>query len=320
LPVFVTDSIRAGLAAVPIGDATALLDGKDFLGASVRVTLRPTGRRVERQRKEVGGAEGARHLVRKVEGTAAALPPALPLPSMYPPIDNPVHHWALAIDLDRCNGCGACTAACYVENNLAIVGAEQVSLGRSMSWLPIMADVEHHAGKPDVSFVPLGCQHCQAAPCETVCPTFATYHTPEGINAQVYSRCIGTRYCENNCPYGVRRFNFYDWPRAPSERLGLNPDVTVRERGVTEKCTLCTQRIRTGQEQAKMENRDVRDGDIVSACAASCPTKAITFGDLKDPKSAIARLAADGRAYKMMEELNTKPGVFYLARRRKGST
>ncbi len=320
LPAFVTDSVRAGVAAVPVGDATALLESKGFIGAGARVTLRRTGGRVERSHTGVGGAKGAEKLVRTVEAPAAALPPAVPLPSMYPPVEHPVHHWALSIDLDRCNGCGACTAACYVENNLAIVGADQVARGRSMSWLPIMADVDKSHGTPEVSYLPLGCQHCTAAPCESVCPTFATYHTPEGLNAQVYARCIGTRYCENNCPYGVRRFNFYDWPRAPSERLGLNPDVTVRERGVTEKCTLCSQRIRTGEEQAKFEKRGLRDGDIVSACAASCPTQAIVFGDLKDPNSAIARRAADGRAYKLLEELNTQPGVFYLARRRRGST
>jgi len=320
VPAFVTNSVRAGMVAVPVGDATALLASKGFIGAGTRVTLRRTGARVERSKTDVGGAKGAEKLVRTVEGPAGALPPAVPLPSMYPPVEHPVHRWALSIDLDRCNGCGACTAACYVENNLAIVGADQVARGRSMSWLPVMADVDTSHGTPEVSYLPLGCQHCTAAPCESVCPTFATYHTPEGLNAQVYSRCIGTRYCENNCPYGVRRFNFYDWPRAPSERLGLNPDVTVRERGVTEKCTLCSQRIRTAEEQAKFDKRELHDGDVVSACAAACPTQAIVFGDLKDPTSAISRRAADGRAYKLLEELNTQPGVFYLARRRRGST
>jgi molybdopterin-containing oxidoreductase family iron-sulfur binding subunit len=148
-----------------------------------------------------------------------------------------------------------------------------------------------------------------------VCPTEATYHTEEGLNAQVYARCIGTRYCENNCPYAVRRFNFFDWQRDGRERLGLNPDVTVRQRGVTEKCTMCVQRIRSGEEQAKVEGRPVRDGEIVSACMATCPAQAITFGDLKDPTSAISKLAANGRAYHLLEELNTQPGVVYLARR-----
>ncbi len=319
LPAFVSESIRAGAAAVPVGDATALLDGRGHLGAGARVTLRRTGGRVERPHPGVGGAKGGHQLVRTVDRAAPSLPRAAPLPSMYPPVKHPVHRWGLAVDLDRCNGCGACTAACYVENNLAIVGADQVARGRSMSWLPVQAEVDRSRGTPAYSFVPLGCQHCTAAPCESVCPTFATYHTSEGINAQVYARCIGTRYCENNCPYGVRRFNFLDWPRDPSERLGLNPDVTVRERGVTEKCTLCAQRIRGGEEQARLDKRPLRDGEIVSACAASCPTRAIVFGDLKDPGSAVSRLAADGRAYQLLAELNTQPGVFYLARRRRGS-
>ncbi len=318
LPAFVTDTIRPGVAAVLVGDATRLLtDG--FLGAGAHVGLRVTGERIERAHPETGGALGARKLVRKVSHALPVLPPAPPIPSMYAPVEHPVHHWAMAIDLDRCNGCGACTAACYVENNLAIVGADQVTRGRSMSWLPIQADIDRQGATPEVSFLPVGCQHCTAAPCESVCPAFATYHTTEGLNAQVYARCIGTRYCENNCPYGVRRFNFQDTPHTRLQGLGLNPDVTVRERGVTEKCSLCTQRIRTGKEQAKMEGRPVRDGEIVSACAAACPTQAIVFGDLKDPTSEIARRAADGRAYKLLEELNTQPGVFYLARRRRGS-
>ena len=185
-----------------------------------------------------------------------------------------------------------------------------------MSWIRVQAYVEPGPEGVEASVLPLSCQHCTNAPCEVVCPTFATYHTREGINAQIYPRCIGTRYCENNCPYGVRRFNFYDWPRRGLARLGLNPDVSVRERGVSEKCTLCVQRITAGQEQAKLENRKLRDGEIVSACAASCPTRAITFGDFRDPGSEVSRLARDGRAYRLLEELNTQPGVVYLARRR----
>jgi molybdopterin-containing oxidoreductase family iron-sulfur binding subunit len=239
---------------------------------------------------------------------------------MYPPVEHPDHRWALAIDLDRCTGCGACTAACYVENNLPIVGAAEYGRGRSMSWLRIQAFVEERPGGAAASFLPLGCQHCTNAPCESVCPTFATYHTKEGLNAQVYARCVGTRYCENNCPYGVRRFNFFDWPRSAIAGLGLNPDVTVRERGVTEKCTLCVQRIRTAKEDAKVQGRPLRDGDVVSACAATCPTRAIVFGDLRDPASEVSRLAADGRAYQLLEELNTDPGVYYLARRGEAHT
>jgi molybdopterin-containing oxidoreductase family iron-sulfur binding subunit len=320
LPAFVTDTIRSGVAAVPIADAAGILPKSGFMGAGTRVKLSPTGFRIERPHPETVGVAARTPLARSIERSAKPLPVLQPNPSMYPEVTHPVHHWALAVDLDRCNGCGACTAACYVENNLAVVGADEVARGRSMSWIPVKADVDRGRGRPSVTFLPLSCQHCTAAPCESVCPTYATYHTKEGLNAQVYARCVGTRYCENNCPYGVRRFNFYDSSRTPLQALGLNPDVTVRERGVTEKCTLCNQRIRAGEEQAKLENRPVRDGEIVSACAAACPTRAIAFGDLKDPSSEIARLSKDGRAYKLLEELNTQPGVFYLARRRGEST
>jgi molybdopterin-containing oxidoreductase family iron-sulfur binding subunit len=222
----------------------------------------------------------------------------------------------MGIDLDRCTGCGACVAACYVENNNPIVGALEVSRGRDMSWIHVQSFIEATDDGTKASFLPVGCQHCENAPCEQVCPTYATYHTAEGLNAMVYARCVGTRYCENNCPYGVRAFNFFDHPRDARARLGLNPDVTVRERGITEKCTFCVQRIRAGEEQAKFEGRALRDGDIVPACVGACPARAMVFGDLKDPASEVSRWAADGRAYHLLEELNTKPGVVYLARRR----
>jgi molybdopterin-containing oxidoreductase family iron-sulfur binding subunit len=282
----------------------------------MRVAARRTGAQVKRHTPEEGRSQHGRNLARSVSRAEPKLAEREELPSMYPAVEHPDHRWAMAIDLDRCTGCSACTAACYVENNLPIVGAEEVERGRSMSWIRIHAFVEERPEGPVSSFLPLGCQQCTMAPCESVCPTFATYHTKEGLNAQVYSRCVGTRYCENNCPYGVRRFNFFDFPRSPREGLGINPDVTVRARGVTEKCTFCVQRIRTAKEDAKMEGRAMRDGDVVTACAATCPAKAITFGDLKDPGSAVSRLAADGRAYQLLGELNTDPGVFYLARRR----
>jgi anaerobic selenocysteine-containing dehydrogenase/Fe-S-cluster-containing dehydrogenase component len=316
LPAHVTTGIRAGVVAVPVGDAMPLLDGNGPIGLGMRVSARRTGAHVKRHTPLDGRSQHGRGLAKTVSRSSPKLPERKELPSMYPPVEHPDHRWAMAIDLDRCTGCGACEAACYVENNLPIVGALEVQRGRSMSWLRIHAFVEERAEGPAASFLPLGCQQCTMAPCESVCPTFATYHTKDGLNAQVYSRCVGTRYCENNCPYGVRRFNFFDWPRSPMAGLGLNPDVTVRERGVTEKCTFCVQRIRTAKEDAKMEGRAMRDGDVVTACAASCPTKAIVFGDLKDPGSNVSRLAADGRAYQALSELNTDPGVFYLARRR----
>jgi molybdopterin-containing oxidoreductase family iron-sulfur binding subunit len=317
LPAHVTTTIRAGVAGVPVGDATALLDGEGPIGLGVRVTAVPTGLKRPLHMPEAGRGQHGRELARSVSRASPTLPRQEPLPTMYPPVIHPERRWGLAIDLDRCTGCGACTAACYVENNLPIVGAEDMQRGRSMSWLRIQAFVEETPAGPEASFLPLGCQHCSNAPCEAVCPTFATYHTQEGLNAQIYARCIGTRYCENNCPYGVRRFNFFEWPRQGNAGLGLNPDVSVRDRGVTEKCSLCIHRIGAGEEQARLEGRkQLRDGEVISACAATCPTRAIVFGDLKDPESEISRRAADGRAYKLLGELNTEPGVVYLARRR----
>jgi molybdopterin-containing oxidoreductase family iron-sulfur binding subunit len=280
----------------------------------MRVTARRTGERSPIHTPANGFSQHGQEIARSVSRSDPKLPPRPPIPSMYPPVEHPEHRWGLAIDLDRCTGCGACTAACYVENNLAVVGPEDVRIGRSMSWIRIQAYVEESREGVEASLLPLTCQHCTNAPCEAVCPTFATYHTSEGINAQVYARCIGTRYCENNCPYGVRRFNFRDWPRPWPQ--GLNPEVSVRERGVTEKCSLCIQRIDRAEEQARVEGRKLRTDEVVSACAATCPARAIVFGDLSDPASRIASLASDGRAYRLLEELNTQPGVHFLARRR----
>jgi anaerobic selenocysteine-containing dehydrogenase/Fe-S-cluster-containing dehydrogenase component len=317
LPAHVTIGLRTGVIAVPVGYAIPLLGVRaPSLGFVTRVRARPTSAKVSPPHVRGGQSQHGAELSREVT-PSRRLPMAPILPSMNPPIEHPLHRWGLAIDLDRCNGCGACVAACYVENNIPIVGAEEVAKGRDMSWLTIQSFIKEGSDSAaEVSFLPVGCQQCENAPCETVCPTFATYHTTEGLNAQVYSRCVGTRYCENNCPYHVRRFNFFDAKHGQRDSLGLNPDVTVRGRGVTEKCTFCVQRIRGGEEKAKFEGRPVRDGEIVSACAATCPARAIVFGDLKDPTSEVSRLAKDQRAYRLLEELNTKPGVVFLARRR----
>jgi molybdopterin-containing oxidoreductase family iron-sulfur binding subunit len=325
LPAFVTLSVREGVVAVPIGYVAPLVQartpaqpgappGGPGLGFSTRVQARRTGRTAALFPKADDRSQRARPLARTVSRASPKLPVLQPNPSMYPPVEHPNHRWGLAIDLDRCNGCGACVAACYVENNNPIVGALEVSRGRDMSWLHIQSFIDSTSEGPTISVLPVGCQHCTNAPCEQVCPAYATYHTREGLNAMVYARCVGTRYCENNCPYSARSFNFFDHPRDPRASLALNPDVTVRERGVTEKCTLCIQRIRAAEEQAKFEGRPVRDGEIVPACASTCPARAMVFGDLKDPSSEISRLAADGRAYRLLEELNTQPGVVYLAR------
>ena len=316
LPAYVTPGVREDVVAVPIGYASPLFEGRSpTLGFATRVEVRATGRRAELFPRHEGSQRG-RPLARAVSKASPKLPLLQPNPSMYAPVEHPVHRWGLAIDLDRCNGCGACVAACYVENNNAIVGALEVSRGRDMAWLRVQAFLDTSEEVPKASFLPVGCQQCTNAPCEQVCPAYATYHTQEGLNAMVYARCVGTRYCENNCPYSARAFNFFDHPRATRASLGLNPDVTVRERGITEKCTFCIQRIRAAEEQAKFEGRAVRDGEIVPACVGTCPARAMVFGDLKDPVSEISRWAADGRAYRLLEELNTQPGVVYLARRR----
>ena len=231
------------------------------------------------------------------------------------------HRWAMAIDLNSCTGCSACVVACSAENNVPAVGPELIKRGREMLWIRIERFEEQvAAGRNDVRFVPMMCQHCGDAPCETVCPVYATYHNPEGLNAQVYNRCVGTRYCSNNCPYKVRSFNFFDYAAPEKHTFAfpeplnwqLNPDVTVRNKGVMEKCTMCVQRILEAKGTAKDEERALRDGEFQTACAQSCPTQAIVFGDLADPQSAVHRASFGERRYWVLNELNTKPGVTYL--------
>ncbi len=231
------------------------------------------------------------------------------------------HRWAMAIDLNTCTGCSACVVACYAENNIPTVGPELMKRGRELSWIRIERYEEKLGhGASDVRFVPMMCQHCGDAPCEIVCPVYATYHNPEGLNAQVYNRCVGTRYCSNNCPYKVRVFNWFDYTAPEKDTFAfpeplnwqLNPDVTVRSKGVMEKCTMCVQRILEGKGNAKDESRAVRDGEIQTACAQSCPTQAIVFGDLRDPASAVHKQSFGERRYWVLEDLNTKPGVTYL--------
>jgi Fe-S-cluster-containing dehydrogenase component len=225
------------------------------------------------------------------------------------------HRWGMAIDLDRCTGCSACVVACQAENNVAVVGPEAVDYGREMAWLQLHLYWERDPnGHPVPLVTPMMCQQCDAAPCEPVCPAFAAYHTAEGLNGQIYNRCVGTRYCANNCPYKMRRFNWYEYPFPKPLELQLNPDVTVRSKGVMEKCTFCVQRIREGKERAKLEGRALRDGEVRPACAQTCPTGAIVFGDLLDPQSAVSRLATAGRGYRVLEHLGTRPSVTYLAR------
>jgi len=253
------------------------------------------------------------------------------------------HRWGLSIDLNTCIGCGSCVTACHSENNVPIVGKDEVNRTRSMSWLRIdryyssEADPDIHgdisqeknydqmeipSDYPEVGYMPVMCQHCNHAPCETVCPVAATTHSNEGFNQMTYNRCIGTRYCANNCPYKVRRFNWFNYvgdskftdvnPSSDNlARMVLNPDVVVRSRGVMEKCSLCVQRVQAGKLDAKKAGTRVPDGSIQTACASSCPTNAITFGDINDKSSKVRESAMNDRAYHLLEEIGVQPNVWY---------
>ncbi len=300
-----------------------------------RVRVVPTGRRLElattqrhhtiMEPRRISSA-GARPIVRETTVARMRAQASLARPlergreDLWPP-DHPLtgHRWGMVIDVHACTGCSACVVACQVENNIPVVGRDEVRRQREMHWLRIdryytNADGGESAGDVDVVHQPMLCQHCEHAPCETVCPVLATVHSEEGLNQQVYNRCVGTRYCANNCPYKVRRFNWFTYAR-PDERenLVLNPDVAVRTRGVMEKCSFCVQRIQEAKIAARVRGEALKDGEVQTACAQSCPAGAIVFGDLNDPASRVARLARDGRAFVVLEELNVRPQVHYLA-------
>jgi molybdopterin-containing oxidoreductase family iron-sulfur binding subunit len=323
VPVYVYPGIRDDAVAVPLGgpEALALLPAavdaasgaRAFAG--LRASVARPGKRVSLPILEGSPYQHGRAITQTV--TAAA--PAAHRPDlsarMYPEPKHPEHRWAMAIDLDRCTGCEACVVACFAENNIPVMGPEAAVMGRYMGWLRMERYLgDQPGGALDVQLLPMLCQHCTNAPCETVCPVYATYHTSEGLNAQVYNRCVGTRYCSNNCPYKVRTFNWRDPRFPPPLQLQLNPDVTVRSRGVMEKCTFCVQRIRFAENQARDEGRPLADGEIVPACAQTCPAQAIVFGDADDPASWVSALAHEQRGFAALEETNTRPAITYLAR------
>jgi molybdopterin-containing oxidoreductase family iron-sulfur binding subunit len=304
------DPATHGRPIVPVVTMSDALRGrfpKQTLHGTVVVDV-ATGRIVE-------GAEG--RMAAKLDKIGKRKTGQRPPGSFYPAHDTPGHLWGMTVDLDLCTGCGACVVACQAENNVATVGPDQIPLGREMHWIRIERywTAARDGRDPLPRFLPVMCQHCENAPCEPVCPVFASYHTGDGLNAQIYNRCIGTRYCANNCPYKVRRFNWFDyeWPEPLNEQL--NPDVTVRSKGVMEKCTFCVQRIREKVNRARAEGREVAPGEVVPACVQTCPTGALGFGDRNREGSAVSRLAADPRAYRLLDYyLNNGPAVSYLCK------
>ncbi|WP_218011518.1 4Fe-4S dicluster domain-containing protein [Azohydromonas lata] len=284
-------------------------------GGPLALNLQPLGQRHEFAVTQHDLGQAGRDILRSVR-PGERLPAHERLPSLYPEVSYLQHAWAMVIDLDACIGCNACTIACQAENNIPVVGKEEVARGREMHWIRVDRYDDAGTRGRDTAFQPLPCMHCEKAPCELVCPVGATVHDSEGVNVQVYNRCIGTRFCSNNCPYKVRRFNFLQFTDATTETLQAqrNPDVTVRQRGVMEKCSYCLQRISRARHRAEATGEPIRDGDVVTACQAACPTRSIHFGDLNDPASDVVRLKTLPRHYALLGELGTQPRTTYLAR------
>jgi len=305
---------NAALLRSSVGEWSRMLDGAQATGA--RRELASTQHHFSMEGRDLIQIETLAAYKIDPNKAQEVKPNPEPRENLYPPFEYKNYAWAMSIDLNTCVGCNACVVACQSENNIPVVGKDQVIKGREMHWIRIDRYFEGEPEDPAMHFQPVACMQCEDAPCEVVCPVGATVHTSEGLNDMVYNRCVGTRYCSNNCPYKVRRFNFLEYSdvKHPTLALQKNPDVTVRSRGVMEKCTYCVQRIESARIDAQKEMRPIRDGEIVTACQAACPAEAIVFGNINDPTSRVSRLKALPRNYGLLADLNTHPRTTYLAK------
>ncbi|MDX1439641.1 MAG: TAT-variant-translocated molybdopterin oxidoreductase [Rubricoccaceae bacterium] len=337
-----TDIYRPGPVGNGVGSNVAPLRSLESMASAPSVTVTPTGETVMLASTQDHGTMAGREIVRMATAAEYQRNPDViqegihtldntpweSYPSLWtepnaasddPRISEAMYsseQWAMTIDLNTCSGCNACVVACQSENNIQVVGKDQVSRGRELHWLRLDRYYTGDESNPGMVVQPMMCQHCENAPCEQVCPVAATSHSPDGINEMTYNRCIGTRYCSNNCPYKVRRFNFLNWTKhLPIQvQMAHNPNVTVRFRGVMEKCTYCVQRVRRAQQYAHIEDRPIRDGEVVTACQQACPSDAIVFGNIADPESAVSRSKQNPRSYEVLAELAVRPRTSYLAR------
>lgn len=331
LPVLVQPGMAKNTMAVAVGFGRSISGkaGKNVgvnvypisKGINLNVSITKLNKKHKMAQTQTHHSMEGRNIVKETDLKSFLMDPAsgnkdkVKLVSMWKDYEKGDHHWAMMIDLNKCNGCSGCIVSCNAENNVPVVGKDEVFNRREMHWLRLDRYYKGDDENPSVVHQPVMCMHCENAPCETVCPVVATTHSSDGLNQQVYNRCVGTRYCANNCPYKVRRFNWFDYAHDDKyENMVLNPDIVVRTRGVMEKCSMCIQRIQEAKLEAKKQGRDVADGEIKLACQQSCHSDAIIFGDINDPKSVISKRLKDPRYYRVLEELNVAPRVGFLTK------